>query len=109
MVVEGKGRASIGSGESGSEKKTTVIGRINTRTGEFTPVTRTYDLKGRSLNVKPKAKGVYVEKNALKNMDLQQKKQYTTPEMKVEVLKPRCNLLEASLPSEIGVIINENN
>ncbi|MBQ3714046.1 MAG: hypothetical protein II892_00480 [Fibrobacter sp.] len=47
--------------------------------------------------------------NALKNMDLQQKKQYTTPEMKVEVLKPRCNLLEASLPSEIGVIINENN
>ncbi|MBQ3714045.1 MAG: hypothetical protein II892_00475 [Fibrobacter sp.] len=62
VVVEGKGRASIESGESGSEKKTTVIGRINTRTGEFTPVTRTYDLKGRSLNAKPKAKGVYVEK-----------------------------------------------
>jgi hypothetical protein len=62
VVVEGKGRASIGSGESGSEKKTTVIGRINTRTGEFTPVTRTYDLKGRSLNAKPKAKGVYVGK-----------------------------------------------
>ena len=62
VVVEGKGRAGIGSGESGSEKKTTVIGRINTRTGEFTPVTRTYDLKGRSLNAKPKAKGVYVGK-----------------------------------------------
>ncbi|WP_297946667.1 hypothetical protein [uncultured Fibrobacter sp.] len=62
VVVEGKSRASIGSGESGSEKKTTVIGRINTRTGEFTPVTRTYDLKGRSLNAKPKAKGVYVGK-----------------------------------------------
>ena len=62
VVVEGKDRASIGSGESGSEKKTTVIGRINTRTGEFTPVTRTYDLKGRSLNAKPKAKGVYVGK-----------------------------------------------
>ena len=62
VVVEGKGRASIDSGESGSEKKTTVIGRINTRTGEFTPVTRTYDLKGRSLNAKPKAKGVYVGK-----------------------------------------------
>ena len=62
VVVEGKGRAGIGSGESGSEKTTTVIGRINTRTGEFTPVTRTYDLKGRSLNAKPKAKGVYVGK-----------------------------------------------
>lgn len=62
VVVEGKGRASIGSGESGSEKKTTVIGRINTRTGEFTPATRTYDLKGRSLNAKPKAKGVYFGK-----------------------------------------------
>lgn len=62
VVVEGKGRAGIGSGESGSEKKTTVIGRINTRTGEFTSVTRTYDLKGRSLNAKPKAKGVYVGK-----------------------------------------------
>ena len=62
VVVEGKDRASIGSGESGSEKKTTVIGRINTRTGEFTPVTRTYDLKGRSLNAMPKAKGVYVGK-----------------------------------------------
>lgn len=62
VVVEGKGRAGIGPGESGSEKKTTVIGRINTRTGEFTPVTRTYDLKGRSLNAKPKAKGVYVGK-----------------------------------------------
>ena len=62
VVVEGKSRAGIGSGESGSEKTTTVIGRINTRTGEFTPVTRTYDLKGRSLNAKPKAKGVYVGK-----------------------------------------------
>jgi hypothetical protein len=62
VVVEGKGRAGIAPGESGSEKKTTVIGRINTRTGEFTPVTRTYDLKGRSLNAKPKAKGVYVGK-----------------------------------------------
>ncbi len=47
---------------------------------------------------------LYME-NALKNMDLQQKKQYTTPEMKVEVLKPRCNLLEASLPSDIPVVI----
>lgn len=48
--------------------------------------------------------------NALKDMDLQQKKQYTAPEMKVEVLRPRCNLLEASLPDDIIVIIgNEKN
>ena len=48
--------------------------------------------------------------NSLKDMNLLQKKQYTTPEMKVEVLKPRCNLLEASLPDDIIVIIgNENN
>jgi hypothetical protein len=48
---------------------------------------------------------LYME-NSLKDMNLLQKKQYTTPEMKVEVLRPRCNLLEASLPNEIGVIIN---
>lgn len=43
--------------------------------------------------------------NALKDMESQQKKLYTAPEMKVEVLKPRCNLLEASLPSDIPVVI----
>ena len=48
---------------------------------------------------------LYME-NSLKDMNLLQKKQYTTPEMKVEVLRLRCNLLEASLPNEIGVIIN---
>ena len=42
--------------------------------------------------------------NSLKDMDLLQKKQYTSPEMKVEVLKPRCNLLEASLPSGITIL-----
>ena len=47
--------------------------------------------------------------NALKDMDLQQKKLYTAPEMKVEVLHARCNLLEDSLPDEIGVIIPGNN
>jgi len=46
--------------------------------------------------------------NSLKDMNLLQKKQYTTPEMKVEVLRLRCNLLEASLPNEIGVIINHD-
>lgn len=52
---------------------------------------------------------LYME-NSLKDMNLLQKKQYTTPEMKVEVLRPRCNLLEASLPDDIIVIIgNENN
>ena len=42
---------------------------------------------------------------ALKDMELQQKKLYTAPEMKVEVLRPRCNLLEASLPPDIPVVI----
>ena len=46
--------------------------------------------------------------NSLKDMDLQHKKLYTSPEMKVEVLRLRCNLLEASLPNEIGVIINSD-
>ena len=46
--------------------------------------------------------------NALKDMDLQQKRLYTAPEMKVEVLHARCNLLEDSLPNEIGVIIPDN-
>ena len=51
---------------------------------------------------------LYME-NSLKDMNLLQKKQYTTPEMKVEVLHARCNLLEDSLPDEIGVIIPGNN
>lgn len=45
--------------------------------------------------------------NALKNMDLQQKKQYTTPEMKVEALRARTNLLEGSVDGPIDVIIRE--
>jgi hypothetical protein len=43
--------------------------------------------------------------NALKDMEPQQKKLYTAPEMKVEVLHARCNLLEESLPQDITVII----
>ena len=43
-------------------EQTTVIGRINTRTGEFKANKRMYDLKGRSMTSKPKAKGVYLKK-----------------------------------------------
>ena len=42
--------------------------------------------------------------NTLTDMDLLQKKQYTSPEMKVETLKPRCNLLEFSVPSGITIL-----
>ena len=42
-------------------EQTTVIGRINTLTGEF-KANRTFDLKGRSMTGKPKAKGVYLKK-----------------------------------------------
>ncbi len=46
------------------EEHTTVIGRINTRTGEFKNVRegRLFDLKGRGVNGKPKAKGVYLKR-----------------------------------------------
>ena len=47
-----------------SEEHTTVIGHINTRTGEFT-MERNYDLKGRKLNGKPKARGAYYGKKVL--------------------------------------------
>lgn len=46
---------------------------------------------------------LYME-NSLKDMNLLQKKQYTAPEMKVETLKPRCNLLEFSVPSGITIL-----
>ena len=46
------------------EEHTTVIGHINTRTGEFT-MERNYDLKGRKLNGKPKARGAYYGKKVL--------------------------------------------
>lgn len=42
-------------------EKTTTIGYINTRTGEFKPAT-TYDLKGRKMNGTPKAKGMYLKR-----------------------------------------------
>ena len=43
-------------------EQTTVIGRINTRTGEFKAY-RTFDLKGRKVNGRPKARGVYLKKS----------------------------------------------
>ena len=49
-------------GNGGANEGTTIIkGRYNTRTGEF-KVLQTYDLKGRKLNGKPTAKGVYYGK-----------------------------------------------
>ena len=48
----------------GGEEHTTVIGRLNTRTGEIrlnSEGRRTFDLKGRSVG-KPKAKGFYLKK-----------------------------------------------
>ncbi|WP_297702138.1 MBG domain-containing protein, partial [uncultured Fibrobacter sp.] len=48
----------------GGEEHTTVIGRLNTRTGEIrlnNVGRRTFDLKGRSVG-KPKAKGIYLKK-----------------------------------------------
>lgn len=44
---------------------TTVIGRIDTRTGEF-KMNRNYDLKGRKLNGTHKARGAYYGKKVLK-------------------------------------------
>ena len=50
--------------KDGGEEQTTVIGRINTRTGEFT-MERNYDLKGRKLNGKPAARGMYYGKKKI--------------------------------------------
>ena len=50
-------------GDDGVEH-TTVIGHINTRTGEF-KMERAYDLKGRKLNGTPKARGAYYGKKKL--------------------------------------------
>lgn len=48
---------------TGEESKT-VIGGINTRTGEF-KMMQDYDLKGRKLNGKPTARGVYYGKKKI--------------------------------------------
>ena len=48
---------------TGEESKT-VIGGLNTRTGEF-KMLQNYDLKGRKLNGKPTARGVYYGKKKI--------------------------------------------
>ena len=52
-----------GDGE-GSEEHTTTIGHVNTLTGEIilNSSTGSYDLKGRSVRGKPKAKGMYIRR-----------------------------------------------
>jgi len=63
IEVEFVKRALVNGGANGG---TTIIkGRYNTRTGEF-KVLQTYDLKGRKLNGKPTAKGVYYGKKVPK-------------------------------------------
>ena len=45
---------------------TTFVGRFNARTGEFVKMkARTYDLKGRNVNGKPAARGVYYGKKGI--------------------------------------------
>lgn len=53
----------LGSGTE-SEEHTTVIGRIDTRTGEFRML-RNYDLKGRNVQGKAQARGAYYGKTVL--------------------------------------------
>ena len=56
---------SVENGGKGGEENTTVIGHINTRTGEIhllNRTNRTFDLKGRSISGKPRAKGIYLKK-----------------------------------------------
>ena len=60
VIVDGKKRASIAEGDSQPGDDRTVIGTINTRTGEF-KLKRSYDLKGRPVNGTPKAKGMYIK------------------------------------------------
>ena len=49
--------------ETGDDQ-TTVIGVLNTRTGEF-KMERSYDLKGRKLNTKPTTRGAYYGKRKI--------------------------------------------
>ena len=60
VIVDGKKRASIAEGDSQPGDGRTVIGTINTRTGEI-KFKRTYDLKGRPVSGTPKAKGMYIK------------------------------------------------
>ncbi|MBO7551049.1 MAG: hypothetical protein J6T62_05960 [Fibrobacter sp.] len=60
VVVGDSKRAGIAGGETQPGDDRTVIGTINTRTGEI-KFKRTYDLKGRPVSGTPKAKGMYIK------------------------------------------------
>ncbi len=60
VVVGGGKRAGIAGGETQEGDGRTVIGTINTRTGEI-KFKSTYDLKGRPVSGTPKAKGMYIK------------------------------------------------
>ena len=51
--------------ETANGEKTTFVGRMNTRTGEF-KMLRDYDLKGRRVNGTNKARGAYYGKKVIK-------------------------------------------
>jgi hypothetical protein len=51
--------------EIANGEKTTFVGRMNTRTGEF-KMLRDYDLKGRRVNGTNKARGAYYGKKVIK-------------------------------------------
>lgn len=60
VVVGDSKRAGIAGGEKQPGDGRTVIGTINTRTGEI-KFKSTYDLKGRPVSGTPKAKGMYIK------------------------------------------------
>ena len=60
VVIDGNRRADIAGGSSQPGDGRTVIGTINTRTGEI-KFKSTYDLKGRPVSGTPKAKGMYIK------------------------------------------------
>jgi len=60
VIVDGKKRAGIAGSDSQPGDGRTVIGTINTRTGEI-KFKSTYDLKGRPVSGTPKAKGMYIK------------------------------------------------
>ena len=60
VVIDGNRRAGIAGSDSQPDDGRTVIGTINTRTGEI-KFKSTYDLKGRPVSGTPKAKGMYIK------------------------------------------------
>ena len=60
VVIDGNKRGGIAGSDSQPGDGRTVIGTINTRTGEI-KFKSTYDLKGRPVSGTPKAKGMYIK------------------------------------------------